>query len=112
MNNYIEKELDQRYKNYKSNLVGDKTTHRKSVIDLAMQDYMENGSRSVESKFEKEFREFATRNIRMFLFAGHDFTISTLCYCDHLLWTNPAALARIRSEHDQSLAPIYPLRLP
>jgi len=40
----------------------------------------------------------------MLLFAGHDSTSSTVCYCFHLLHANPSALARIRAEHDSVLS--------
>ena len=38
--------------------------------------------------------------IRLFLFAGHDSTSFTICYCYYLLSKCPAALAQIRAEHD------------
>jgi cytochrome P450 len=49
---------------------------------------------------DAEFRRFAIDNLLILLFAGHDTTASTLCYCYHLLHKNPDVLARVRQELD------------
>jgi len=49
---------------------------------------------------EANFRTFAISQIRLALFAGHDSTSSTICYCLHLLFTHSDILVRVRSEHD------------
>jgi cytochrome P450 len=46
-------------------------------------------------------RDFATRQIRLFLFAGHDSTSSTICFCIYHFYRNPDAIQRIREEHDR-----------
>lgn len=42
-------------------------------------------------------------NIKLFLFAGHDTTSSTICWMFKLLQDNPDCLAKLREEHDTVL---------
>jgi cytochrome P450 len=43
--------------------------------------------------------------LKIFLFAGHDTTASTICWIFHALSRNPKALSRLRSELDEILGP-------
>jgi cytochrome P450 len=52
------------------------------------------------------FREGVITQIRLFLFAGHDTTSSTICYALYLLRKHPSCLRRIRAEHDAVLGPV------
>lgn len=52
------------------------------------------------SKLDPAFKKWATTQIRLFLFAGHDSTSSTICYIFYLLESDPEALAKVRAEHD------------
>ena len=97
MNQYISKELDKRYAEYRAD-IGD--TRSKAVIDIVLQAYLTDDSKDKTQQLDPEFRDFATRQIRVFLFAGHDSISSTICYIIHLLSQNPDAMARIRAEHD------------
>lgn len=65
----------------------------KSVIDLVLQAYLSKDSNAMPDKLDPEFRAFAIRQIRLFVFVGHDSTSSTICYCLHLVSKNPDALA-------------------
>lgn len=47
-----------------------------------------------------EFRKAAVDNLLILLFAGHDTTSSTLCYCYKLLHDNPHTLEAARQELD------------
>ncbi|KAK8110700.1 aflN/ verA/ monooxygenase [Apiospora kogelbergensis] len=47
------------------------------------------------------FKKLVLPQLRMFLYAGHDTTSSTLLYCYHLLSTHPQALGKVRAEHDE-----------
>ena len=96
MDQYIGKELDKRHNEY---LADPDSTRKKAVIDLVMQAYMPKDAKAPRT-LDPQFRAFAIRQIRLFLFAGHDSTSSTICYILHLLSTNPDALAQIRAEHD------------
>lgn len=42
-------------------------------------------------------------NLKLFLFAGHDTTSSTICWMFKLLQDNPKCLSKLRQEHDQVL---------
>jgi cytochrome P450 len=100
MDRLIGRELDKRYNEYKSD---PENMRRKAVIDLVLQAYIpESESAAVNpEKLDPGFRAFAIRQVRLFLFVGHDSTSSTVCYALHLLATNPETLARIRAEHDE-----------
>jgi len=96
MDRLIGQELDKRYNEYKSD---PENVRRKAVIDLVLQAYIPESAAA--EKLDPEFRAFAIRQVRLFLFVGHDSTSSTICYALHLLATNPDTLARIRGEHDE-----------
>ena len=98
MNRYIGEELDMRYNEYRADPGSSRT---KAVIDLVLQAYIPVDAKAMPEKLDPEFRAFATRQIRLFVFAGHDSTSSTICYIIHLLATNREALARIRAEHNE-----------
>ena len=102
MDKYIGKELDKRYEEFKADPDSKRT---KVVIDLVLQAYLPENTKSRPEKLDSEFRAFAISHIRLFVFVGHDSTSSTIYYILHLLATNPCALARIRAEHDKVLGP-------
>ena len=97
MNDYIGKELEKRYNEYKADAAN---TRSKAVIDIVLQAYMPEDAKTAPAKLDPEFRAFAIRQIRLFVFAGHDSTSSTICYTFHLLATNPETLTYLRAEHD------------
>jgi len=99
MDAYINKQIDERFKANQQQ-PDDSDGKFESIIDLALQDYMADPSRAATRELDKDFRTFATRNIRVLLFAGHDSTGSTISYCYYLLSQNPEKLALIRAEHD------------
>ncbi|CAG8949870.1 hypothetical protein HYFRA_00004198 [Hymenoscyphus fraxineus] len=100
MNLYIGQELDRRYLEYK-----DDTENKRSraVIDLVLQAYFENDTGKTNEELDADFRAFAIRQIRLFVYVGHDSTSSTICYCIHLLSKNADALAKLRAEHNAIL---------
>ena len=99
MDRYIGSELDKRFAEYKSN--PNDTKRQKSVMDLVLQAYIAQSSDQKPEYLDPAFRTFAIRQIRLFVFTGHDSTSSTICYAFHLLSQNTEALHRIRAEHDQ-----------
>lgn len=99
MDGYIGAELDRRFREYKSN---SESNASKSVIDLALQEYLK-GSDKLPDKLDPNFRAFAIRQIKLFIFAGYDSTGSTICYCFHLLSQHPKILQTLREEHDRVL---------
>jgi hypothetical protein len=57
-------------------------------------------SRDTGAVADDVFRAFATSMLRTFVLAGTGASSSAICYVLHLLATHPAALARVRAEHD------------
>jgi cytochrome P450 len=102
MDQYISAELERRYDEYKADPNSVKGV---SVIDLVLRAYLSGPykSSSPPAKLDAEFRSIAIRHIRLFVFAGHDSTASSICYIFHLLSKHPDALARLRTEHDEVL---------
>lgn len=100
MDQYIGTELDKRFSEYKADVSDNR---QKSVMDLVLQAYIAQSGEQKPNMLDPGFRAFAIRQIRLFVFTGHDSTSSTICYTFHLLSQNPDALHRIRSEHDQVL---------
>lgn len=101
MDRYIGDELDKRFSASKAD---SNNKGQKSVIDLVLQVYLSQSSGGQRpDKLDPEFRAFAIRQIRLFVFTGHDSTSSTICYAFHLLSKNPDALTAIRAEHDRVL---------
>lgn len=77
---HIGAELDKRYEEYKTESNG---SNSKSVIDLTIQEYLKS-SKKLPTKLDPNFRAFAIRQVRRFIFAGYDSTASVICYCFHL----------------------------
>lgn len=99
MNNYIAKELDKRFAERQG---GKKDVSSRSIIDLVLDNYMAENTNVASTKgMDKPFKKWAQVQIRLMIFAGHDSTASTICYCYYLLSKHPDALARIRAEHNE-----------
>lgn len=101
MDKYIGKVLDERFAVRDAKLP--KKKKQKAGIDLALEEYFKENGQDVNSQdvtMDAEFRKFAIDNLLILLFAGHDTTASTLCYCYHLLQKHPEELAKVREELD------------
>ena len=99
MDHYIGSELDKRFAAY---VAGGSEQQKKSVMDLVLQAYLEEpkgGNRP--TTLDPDFRSIAIRQIRLFLFTGHDSTSSTICYAFHLLSLKPSAVVQLIEEHDR-----------
>lgn len=95
MNGYINRELENSYTANR----GDSAD--KSIVSLALNSYLDEESTIKRAQgMDATFKEFARSQIKVFLFAGHDTTASTICYIYHLLSRNPTALEQVRAEHD------------
>ena len=104
MNNYISAELDERYAEFLTgwnSASGSVKATSRSIIDLAIEGYMSQQPGHPPKKLSGEFKRWAQTQIRLFLFAGHDSTSSTICYTFYLLSKHPDVLDKIRTEHDQ-----------
>jgi sterigmatocystin biosynthesis cytochrome P450 monooxygenase len=90
-------EIDKRFAEIRAKEAGG--TRSRSVLALALQTYLDD--RPKGAALDADFRAAVAPQLCLFLFAGHDTTGTTLVYCYHLLAQNPAALARLRAEHDE-----------
>ncbi|TVY53205.1 Cytochrome P450 monooxygenase aflN [Lachnellula cervina] len=97
MDKYIGAELDRRYAEFKADTDNSRT---KSVIDITEKQQPSQRNWIPSSAL-------AIRQIRLFVFGGHDSKSNTLCYILHLLSKNPIALEKIRAEHDTVLGVDY-----
>ncbi len=108
MDQYLDTEIDKRFEELALARASSKesSSKSKSIISLSMDKYMENLGHSRESS-KKAFKKLAKPQLRMFLFAGHDTTSSTLLYCYFLLSSHPTVLSRVRYEHDGVFGPNF-----
>ncbi|KAI4754165.1 cytochrome P450 [Aureobasidium sp. EXF-3400] len=74
---------------------------KKHVIDLALETYLKENNVDDVSKLDPKFKDAALRNIKIFIFAGHDTSSSSICYCHYQLSQHPTALARLRKECEE-----------
>ncbi|KAL8744058.1 MAG: hypothetical protein Q9190_003660 [Brigantiaea leucoxantha] len=101
MNSYLDRLLEDRFAARSQNGQAKNIKRSKPIIDLALDIYM-NDIEERASQSNAEFKRVAIDQFKIFLFAGHDTTSSTLCYICHLLSQNPSALQKVRDEHDKA----------
>lgn len=68
----------------------------KTIVGLAVKRYAETGQ-----PIPPDYLDKIVKNIKMFLFAGHDTTSSTIAMVMYILSRNPDKLALLRAEHDE-----------
>ncbi|KAL9015327.1 MAG: hypothetical protein Q9173_000055 [Seirophora scorigena] len=104
---FVSEEMDRRFlKNLTPSGLGSGGRSR-TIVDLALDKYASEQEGSVAGKaaMDATFRDAAICQIRTFLFAGHDTSSSTLCYCYHLLSMHPEIRDSVALEHDSVLGP-------
>ncbi|KAI1342602.1 cytochrome P450 [Xylariaceae sp. FL0016] len=78
----------------------------KTIIALAFKSHMsETSDQSARGHISPAFLDWVIKNIKIFMFAGHDTTAIALAYCYWVLSENPDKLAKVRVEHDEVLGP-------
>lgn len=78
----------------------------KTVLSLALKSYVnEIQDYSARGSIPPEFIESVVQHIKIFLFAGHDTTATTLAFCYYQLSQNPEMATKTRAEHDEVLGP-------
>ena len=97
MDAYISAELGRRYGEYKAD---SKDSRSKAIIDFILQTEIAPDVDVKPEKLDPDFKVFATRQIRLFVFSGHDSLSSTICYIYHLLSKNVEAMRKAIEEHD------------
>lgn len=109
MNHYINMEIDKRFeeRDPSSGKSTKKSPKRnRSIVSLALDQYLENGTQ-INSSSRKAFKEIAIPQLRLFLYAGHDTTSSTLLYSYYLLSKHSEILAKVRDEHNEVFGTDY-----
>ncbi|KAJ4002743.1 hypothetical protein NW752_009395 [Fusarium irregulare] len=79
----------------------------KTINGLAIKGYIkETGSEAIpNSGIDNGFLDVTIENLKIFLFAGHDTTASTLCFAYNYLNQHPHVMEKLRKEHDEVLGP-------
>lgn len=81
----------------------------KTINSLAIKSYLREvpSAKQTNDKtlVDPAFIEMVISQMKMFLFAGHDTTSSTVCFLFHLLHTHPDKLAKLRAELDGVFGP-------
>jgi cytochrome P450 len=72
----------------------------KTIIGLAVRPFVEKGELIPPDVVDK-----IVKNIKMFLFAGHETTSTTISMMYYILSRNPDKLAALRAEHDAVFGP-------
>jgi cytochrome P450 len=110
MTQYIFKVLEERFA-AKSGVSTKRSERSRTIMDLALDSYLagegqddnKTAGGDVEPQLDDAFKLGACTQIRVFLFAGHDTTSSTICYALYMLRKHPECLQRIREEHQNVL---------
>lgn len=107
MDEYVYKELNSRFEEVKRECLNGTPKDSKSVISLALRDYLSRlkDKDIAQAKLDPTFAEHATRQMRLFLFAGHDTTTSVLVYTYHMLSKYPNILKHMQEEHASIFGP-------
>lgn len=103
MNSILGNVLDDRFASRKENDQSQSSKSGKPIVDLALDNYLNDGSQRSSEKIDPTFKQFAVDQIKLFLFAGHDTTSTTTSYMYHLLSKNSSALRTVRKELDDVL---------
>jgi cytochrome P450 len=104
LNHLIGCELDKRYQEWQQTAAKSPSDSRsQSIMDLVIAEYMK--TRPPQQALDLEFKRWATIQIRLFLFVGHDSEATTIIYALYLLSKHPEALAQLRAEHDRVFGP-------
>ena len=83
-----------------SGLLPEKPPPKMSILDIALGRTLKEASNKPP---DTNAIEAILANLKLFLFAGHDTTSSTICWMFKLLQDNPVCLANLREEHDKVL---------
>ena len=104
---YVSRELNSRFIYNGENSDSVSGERSRTIIDLALENYLTEQAWTKDSDegMDATFKDAAICQIRTFLFAGHDTSSSTLCYCYHLLSIHPQVRGRMVEEHNRVLGP-------
>lgn len=102
MDQWLGKIMDERFTSSTHGNPREVKKNARPVIDLALDAYAKEFGTSAEKagKIDLAFRAAAMDHIKVFLFAGHDTTSSTICFAAYALSNHPDALAKVLKEYD------------
>ena len=105
MDRFMDNELERQFTTHQrglSDTKGSVNEKSKTIMDLALDSYLEEHSTSsADRAMDATFKKAAIHQMKIFILAGHDTTSASLCYVIYLLATHPQAMERARAEHDQ-----------
>lgn len=82
------------------------TDKSRTLLDIALTRTLnDTDPSSAAARLDQQSIDSILANLKLFLFAGHDTTSSTICWMFKLLQDNPTSLALLRAEHDSVLGP-------
>ena len=102
MNRYIGRFLDERF------ATRSERRKTKCIIDLALESYLKENKSDADLKamnLDPAFKEAAISNMKVFIFAGHDTTSSTICYSYYYLSKDPSRMEKAVKELNDVLGP-------
>ena len=101
MDRFVSKVMDERFATRPgSKAINGSSKRNRPVIDLALDAYLEEeGNKS--ATIDATFKRFAMDQIKIFMFAGHDTTSSTICYIAYVLSKYPDAMEKVLQEYNQ-----------
>lgn len=83
------------------------TDRPRTLLEIALTRVLKDASKSQgssgPSRLDQQSIDSIIANLKLFLFAGHDTTSSTICWMLKLLQDNPECLRLLRAEHDSIL---------
>ena len=102
---YVSQELDKCIKRTTREVRPTSKERIQPIVAIALDEYLDLWFRNKTRRavVDSTFKVAATCQIRTFLFAGHDTSSSTLCYCYHLLSIHPQIRDKLIKEHNQIL---------
>lgn len=101
MDRFLSKVMDERFASRPGEATRNGTNKRnRPVIDLALDAYLDEEDNK-STVIDATFKKFAMDQIKIFMFAGHDTTSSTICYIAYTLSKHPDAMRKVRAEYDE-----------
>jgi cytochrome P450 len=92
------------YSRLESSVSTVKLSKSKTIVDLAVQEFLqEDASKAKQLKVDGSFIDTVLAQLKIFIFAGHDVTSTTICWTIHCLAKYPLEAAKMRAEHDDVL---------
>ncbi|KAG8531781.1 uncharacterized protein KY384_003417 [Bacidia gigantensis] len=83
----------------------EKKKRGKPILDLALDEYRAEEGKGSTKNLDAGFLKGVMPHIKVFMFAGHDTTSSTICYAAKAISENPEVLQKFRAECDEVFGP-------